>query len=58
MQDESRLTDIEAMIAALSKRVRSLEEENVLMMGALAKLTEKKADEYWIPGALPETSDN
>lgn len=58
MITESRLEDIENMVATLNKRVRSLEEENALMMRALAKLTEKKADELLIPGALPETSGN
>ena len=58
MENESRLTDIEAMIAALSKRVRSLEEENALMMSAMAKLTEDRVDELIIPGTIPETSGN
>jgi nitrate reductase assembly molybdenum cofactor insertion protein NarJ len=65
MTTESRLTDIESMIAALNKRVRELEKENVLLMRALAKLTEERAEEVesntrdlLIPGTIPEPENS
>lgn len=47
---------IEGRLDALERRVAELEKENALMMRALAKLAEDKAEELGIkvPGAKPE----
>lgn len=66
MDTKSTLT-IEERLLALELRILELEKENALMLRAVAKLTEEKAQAVeddtaaastWIPGTLPENSEN
>ncbi len=51
------LAAVKERLVALERRVAELEKENALMMRALAKLAEDKAEELGIkvPGAKPES---
>lgn len=56
---KNRFTDLETSVSSLEDKVSELEKENALMMRALAKLAEGKAEELGIEiPDKPETSTN